>query len=248
MPSSQGGLTTINSEVPGTPWSKDGYCVCQGATPITMWYANTDYTWPTVAQQMEVVSTDNAKDIPGGTGARTVCIHYLDGNYAEKHEIITLNGTTVVPTVATDIFRINSFRVLTTGTDGKNTGTISIRNLADTPVYSQIGPSMNRAMACFYTVPAGKSLVVQSISYSSGFTAAGKVVRFINWATYDNMEKTRLTAGVQFIPYSNVVLMDASYFRSLEPNTVLPEKTDIKVTVQGEANAYCAVQLRGYLR
>lgn len=247
MPSSQGGEIIAAVNCYGTPWSKDGYCVCQGSTAITMWYPNTEYTWPVAAQRMELVSSDNAKDIPGGTGARSVCIHYLDGSGVEKHEILALNGTTEVPTVAADIYRVNSFRVYSTGDDGKNTGTISLRNTLDTPIYAQIAPGMNRGMGAFYTVPTGKTLLVDSISYSAGYTAAGKYVRFVNWATYDNMEKRALTKGIQFMPYSNVVIMDGSYFRELNPMTSLPAGTDIKVTVQGEANAICAVQLRGWL-
>lgn len=76
--------------------------------------AGASYTFPAAEMQMEVVSSSaNDDGSPAGFGARTVIIDYLDDAYAEKSETVTLNGTTAVATTATDIFRVNRFRVKT---------------------------------------------------------------------------------------------------------------------------------------
>ena len=55
-------------------------------------------------EQMTIVSEDADDDgDPVGTGARTVRIHYCDDAGDAQLEDVTLNGTTPVDTVATDI-------------------------------------------------------------------------------------------------------------------------------------------------
>ena len=94
-----------------TTLSKLGYVTNVNETEVDVWSAGGKYVFPTVAQQMEVVSS-SADDVSTSTGAWTVKIWYLDSSYNEKTETVTLNGTTAVPTKATDIYRINAYWVL----------------------------------------------------------------------------------------------------------------------------------------
>lgn len=91
-------------------WVKSGYNPNVGTTMETVWAYSTQYVFPIAAQQMEVVSSDNTKDIPTGTGALSVTIYYLDGSYVERSETVTMNGTTPVLTTHNNLYRINSFR------------------------------------------------------------------------------------------------------------------------------------------
>jgi hypothetical protein len=100
------------------------------------------YVFPVAAQQM-AVSSSSASDTSNGTGAQQVHIHYLDGNYAEQIEVVTLNGTTPVNTIATNILRINAFHLWRAGSSGTSAGNISIKNIAATVTYDYITATFN---------------------------------------------------------------------------------------------------------
>lgn len=98
-----------------------------GATVFEdLWDVGGVLTYPTATEQWELVS-DSAQDGSGGTGALTVLVVYLDDSYVEQTETITTNGTTPVTFVATDSFRFIRAFVLSSGTDMKNNGTITVR-------------------------------------------------------------------------------------------------------------------------
>jgi len=98
-----------------------------GATAGTLQIMRaTVYTEPVSAAQRSV-SSSSASDAAAGTGARTLRITYYDGAGAGPlTEDITLNGTTAVNTVATNIRFIESIAVLTVGSGGANVGTITL--------------------------------------------------------------------------------------------------------------------------
>jgi hypothetical protein len=229
------------------PWTKVGYSPASTTSETTVWGLGTQYVFPTVPQQMEVVSSDNTQDKTGGTGALSVRIHYLDANYIERTEIVELNGTTEVATVATDIFRINYFRVNTVGSGGKPVGNLSVRHISDSPTYAYILAGYTRARQMFFTVPKNKTLFVNNIAFSAAASAANKNVRFTTQASYDPIIKQNLTAGTFFIGYNDVLLVDGAYERELSTPSRLPEKTDLKVSVIGTAGAVCSTSLSGWI-
>jgi hypothetical protein len=85
----------------------------------------TTYNEPT-AQAQRSISSSSANDSSAGTGARTILIKYLNNAGIFLTETITLNGTTPVNTVATDIRYIEQIDVLTVGSGGTNAGTITL--------------------------------------------------------------------------------------------------------------------------
>lgn len=224
-------------------WVKSGYNPNVGTTQETVWSYSTEYSFPGAAQQMEVVSTDNTADIPGGTGALLVTIYYLDGNYVERSEVVSLNGTTPVPTTHNNLYRINGFRCTAIGTDDVPAGNISLRGVGGGTVYSYIPAGYTRARNIVYTVPDGKNLYITSVMYSCADAAKG--VRFINHANYDNVPGVPRSF---FLPYGEAVLYNNTVYRPLELPTVFPEHTDIKVSViSTQAGAIADVVLRGWL-
>ena len=224
-------------------WSKTGYNPNVGTTEETVWSYSTAYVFPVAAMQMEVVSSDNLKDIPGGTGALLVTIYYLDGNYVERSETVTLNGTTPVLTTNNNLYRINGFRCTAIGADDVPAGNISLRGVGGGTVYSYIEAGYTRARNIVYTVPDGKNLYITSIMFSCADAAKG--VRFINQANYDNVPGVPRSF---FLPYGEAVLYNNAFFRPLELPTMFPEHTDIKVSViSTQAGAIADVALRGWL-
>lgn len=228
------------------PWAKTGYNPNIGVTEEDMWGISTSYVFPTAEIQMEVVSSDNTQDLPGGTGALTVYIGYLDASYAEHSTTVILNGTTPVNTAVNNIFRVNNFRVSSTGTGGKAVGNLSLRSVGGAVTYSFIQAGYTRARNICYTVPDGKTLFVTTIAFSC--TDAAKGVRFTTRATYDNVCGCSLTPGIFFMAYNEVELQNTAYVRQLDMPTKLPEHTDIKVSViSAQAGAIGTCSLSGWL-
>jgi hypothetical protein len=227
-------------------FTKNGYNPALSSSEETLWAVGGDYIFPATAQQMEVVSSSADDDgSPAGTGAQTVEINYLDNTHATKTEIVTLNGTTPVPTTATNILRINTFRVKTVGTGGTNAGDIDIINLADTPIYSRIATGITRAINTVYTVPLGKTLYIYNLLFSAGGNVANRPVRFITKANYDNVAMAKIGF---FMPYTNVILTDGTCDVPLESPTMFPATTDIKVNaISPDGATYGAVTIRGWL-
>lgn len=227
-------------------WSKIGFNPAVTSSEETIWNGGTDYVFPTGEMQLEVVSTDNINDKNGGNGALTIRINYLNAALAEKSETVTLNGTVAVPTLASDIFRVQNVRVASTGSSGKAAGTISVRHLNDTPIYSQIAVGQTRARNATYTVPAGKVLYITSFSAGGISTAINKYVRFFFRATYDDKIDALLTAGVFFMPYIEIMLQDAFVTREFECPLKFPAGTDIKVNAMSDGTSAVQCAIRGW--
>jgi len=245
--SNEYGFEIVEGNVPNhTAYTKIAFNPDVDAAEEDMWGVGGVYVFPTGAMRMEVISS-SADDSSAGTGAQTVKLYYLTTAFVEKTETITLNGTNAVPTVADDIYRVNNFRVLTTGANKVAAGNIDVRHLSDTPIYTRILAGFTRARNSIYTVPVNKTLYIAQISYSVGSSTVGHYVRFTLRATYDDLTSSLINF---FYNYHEVGLTDGAYTQTL----VLPLKfisgTDIKVSVTGDAanaNALCNSAYRGWL-
>lgn len=192
--------------------------------------------------QMEVVSSAvGNEDSSAGTGVRTVGIHYLDANWVEKIEVVTMNGTTPVATVATDMLRVNAFHTESVGSVGSAVGNIDIRAVSDTPIYGRIPIGYNEQHQCFYSVPSGCTAYVTSWQCS---VVGAKSATFSLEATVDadgdivtnfhSLEGWRLQNQGMYIPIA------APY--------KIPEKCDIKIRVKSASvNAIVSGLFEGWL-
>jgi len=190
----------------------------------------------------------NVVDYSATAGAHVVEVQYLDGSYVEKREIIILNGTTVVATTNLDIFRINDFHVIATGSNGIPTGALAIRNLAGTPNYGYITAGYNSMRSSVYTVPATKTLYLVSATLSYGYsTNQTHYSRLFLRATQDENGFVNEQPIKLFHPFAEVVCANTSEQVLLELPTVLSSRVDLKVsgisTFSGIANSV----LRGWI-
>lgn len=132
--------------------------------------------------QMSFVSS-NANDTAAGTGLRTVAMGYIDAGLQSKTEVITMNGTTPVLSVATNVRFINSLTMLSAGSSGKNVGAITVTNGGLTYGAMSIG---HRVQASSYRmVPFGKVFVPHEIFASSNSAvnqAAQAWFHIVNWS------------------------------------------------------------------
>lgn len=137
----------------------------------------------TTNAQRSIVSS-SASDTAAGTGARTVEITYLTAAGAGPFtETLTLNGTTPVNTVATNICYVESIAVKTVGSNESNVGTLSLK--ATTGGGGATIMSMtagdNRTLHTLRYVPAGSDIYITSVAGNNTSTTSGNGAIF--WVT-----------------------------------------------------------------
>jgi hypothetical protein len=125
---------------------------------------------PQGANAQRSINSTSASDTAAGTGARTVTINYLSAAFVFNSEVVTLNGTTAVATVNTDIAYIESIVVKTVGSAGGNVGTIQVwtNNSGGGSIWSSIAASDNQTFWAHHYVPTGMTCYL--LNFSAGAT------------------------------------------------------------------------------
>ena len=228
-------------------WFKIGYTGTVAANVESdIWSGTGVYTFPTSGIQMSVRSSsllDN--DNSGSTGAASVIIYYLNSNFIEYTETLALDGTNWVDTVATNIYRINGFRIIQTGSLGKSIGNITLVNKTTrTVVYGYITAGYNRGRNSCYTVPAGKTLYITQFVSSYAYSHNTSHYARIYMRATEN-EGIR-TPGI-FYPYTEVIASNSSVPVTLEIPAKIVEKADIKVSIIADYAGIAVCSLRGWL-
>lgn len=162
-------------QIPGVTVSRaTGYVGTSAAAGAAI--RATVYT-PQGTNAQRSIKSSSVNDTSAGTGARTVTINYLNTSFQLKSETITLNGTTAVNTVSTDIAFIENIIVSTVGTTGGgNAGTISLfTGLAGAgSAWASIAASDNTTYYAHHYVRAGFTCYLLNVSGGST-TVAGAV-------------------------------------------------------------------------
>jgi hypothetical protein len=208
------------------PFGGYGEMATVGAvTNQIIWPDGTYLVPPASGLQMSLVST-SAQDGVGGTGIRSVELHYLDDALIERFETVVMNGLTPVLTVATNIRFIQCMHMIAFGSTKAAVGLITASN-AGQP-YSQIIIGAVRCTSSVRMVPAGKTLYITGLSggSSSGTAAASAVIRLC--ATY--FDGHDYTANSVFIPFASATAQDTSVTLSL--SIPLPFTAGIAVGMQ----------------
>lgn len=161
------------------------------ATGISIAVASTEnimrlltYTQQSTNAQRSVVS-GSANDASAGTGARQVTITYYDQNMQGPFtETVTLNGTTAVNTVGTNICFLEKMEIISVGTGGKNAGFISL--LAGTggagATMGQIAIGANVTKYAHHYIAAGKTCYIEHLTMSVAGTTAVGGVQYMKWS------------------------------------------------------------------
>jgi hypothetical protein len=185
----------------------------------------------------------------GQTGALAVKTEYLTTAYAEKSAITILNGTAEVA-VAADMFRVNSFRVIATGSGNKPVGNLSLKiAAAGTTRYSYMLAGYTRARNSFYTVPAGKTLYITewNIGWATPNDTKFQTARFYMRANIE--PSTSFNVGSIFYPYKETIVTNAQELITFLIPGKYPAKTDIRVCglAFNAGSGAAASVMRGYL-
>jgi hypothetical protein len=157
-----------------------GYIGTSAVTSVTV--RATVYTPPGNNAQRSFRST-NVNDAAAGTGARKVKLTYFDaaGN-GPFEETVTLNGTTGVNTVATNIALVEKMEVVEVGSNGGNLGTIELRTgLAGAgTIIGSIAIGDNQTYWAHHYVPLGKKANILAIDGAASVAAGGMTLNSIN--------------------------------------------------------------------
>jgi hypothetical protein len=210
---------------------KFGQNAVVGNSMETIWQQGGLYSYPPSASTMTVSSSD-VNDTSAGTGARTILISGLNGDYNETSETITLNGQTAVTTVNSYI-RMNRVLVLTAGSGGVNAGIIYVGTgtvTAGVPanIYTTInGDGNNQTLQAFWTVPAGYTAYIYQTNISTG-----------NSSNTPAVLKTVLVArpfGGVFNAKEVIVLTDGNHLQDYSFPIKLTEKTDVEFRAESSS-------------
>lgn len=135
----------------------------------------TAYTEQTTNAQRSIASA-SANDTAAGTGARTIQITYLDATGAGPYtETVTLNGTSYVNTVATNICFIEQMEVLTAGSGLTNAGILTLKaaTAGGGATIGTINAGDRQTFWAHHYVPVGKEANITGISVSHNGTTVG---------------------------------------------------------------------------
>ena len=222
---------------------KFGYNPDVNGTEETVWAEGGNYLWLSSAVTM-FVSSSSVNDASGGTGANTILIQGLDGDYKEIEETITLNGQTQV-TTQLSYLRVYRAFVTLAGSGGTSGGTIyvaasgSSSGVPTGTVYASLALG-NQTQIAAYTVPSGYTLYVDEINFTAALSTANKRVN-ASFHTRDfgsNVFRARFVNVLQ----SNQLKQEFKYPQPF------PEKTDMECRVYTDStNNPIAASFQGVL-
>lgn len=202
--------------------------ISPGTVPEDIWPLGGVYPFLSAASALEILSSD-IDDTSAGTGARTVLINGLDGNYDEVSQTVTMNGTTPV-SIPTPLLRVNTAIVMSAGTTEVNEGNITIRDTATTTARAYIQSGAGITRSSIYTVPNGYTLVVNSMVFTINRAAntndAMEVVTHVRANTGVYREPLVLGIDVRSTPYRH----------DGEPGITIVQKSDFTLRINFTQN------------
>jgi hypothetical protein len=195
-----------------------------GTSVETVWAQGGTYVYPAAATVMKI-SSSSADDAAAGTGARTIAIFGLDADYNEISETVTLNGQTAVNTT-NSFLRISRMYVVTAGSGATAAGTIyagtgSVTSGVPATIYGMVAIGANQTQMAFWTVPAGYTLYLMGLFYTSANTNANASTNF--------QLIQRSLGGVFRQQSSSRVPGNGDFVVDLHTPIAFAEKTDIEV-------------------
>lgn len=115
------------------------------------------------------LSSTSVQDVAGGTGVKSVLITYYDQDVNGPYtELVAMNGTTPVNTVATNICFIEKMEAEETASSGLSAGSIRIHTAiaGGGSIFAQINSIDTRTRYCHHYIAAGKTMNIKMLTAS----------------------------------------------------------------------------------
>jgi hypothetical protein len=135
----------------------------------TLWSHSANWVPAQTAETIRVAAGGDAADDAAGAGARTVDVTFLDANWEEVTETLTLAGAAASAATSVTGYRVLNAIVKDVGTyHGSNTGEIVIENSTTNDVMAHIPAGEGKVQQSIYTVPASHTMYITDIVVSVG--------------------------------------------------------------------------------
>ena len=195
----------------------------------TVWSGGGLYSYLSAATVLKV-SSSSANDTSAGTGARTVELQGLDGDYNQISETVTLSGQTAVNTTQS-FLRIYRMIVKTAGTGAQNAGVIyagtgTVTSGVPANKYATIAIGDNQTLMALWTVPAGHTAYMLQTDITVATTQNNK---------YCTVHLVARPPGEVFQVKDKFVKAESSHNQAYEIPLEFAEKTDIEVRAIGDS-------------
>ncbi len=196
----------------------------------TVWAEGGLYSYLSAATVLKI-SSSSTDDTSAGTGARTVELQGLDGDYNQISETVTLNGQTAVNTTKS-FLRIYRMIVKTAGTGAQNagviyagTGTVTLGVPANK--YATIAIGDNQTLMALWTVPAGHTAYILQTDITVATTQNNK---------YCAVRLVARPDGEVFQVKDKFVKSEGGHQQQYDIPLKFEEKTDIEVRAIGDSS------------
>jgi hypothetical protein len=144
-----------------------------GTSFETITNTNADQVLPVIAGADIDLVSGSAADDDGSTGATAVRVTYLDDNFNQYTQDVTMNGTTEVEMTEQNISFIQKAEVISSGTGLAAAGAITIADVTGGGVHALIDAGSKESGNCTWKVPAGHTGYVHGFWYDVDAVAAG---------------------------------------------------------------------------
>jgi hypothetical protein len=144
-----------------------------GTSFETITNTNADQVLPVIAGADIDLVSGSAADDDGSTGATAVRVTYLDDNFNQYTQDVTMNGTTEVEMTEQNISFIQKAEVTASGTGLAAAGAITIADVTGGGVHALIDAGSKESGNCTWKVPAGHTGYVHGFWYDVDAVAAG---------------------------------------------------------------------------
>lgn len=209
-----------------------------------LWAIGGSLQYLATERRIKLVST-SANDTAGGTGVRTVLISGQNDAGVPQSDVITMNGLSDSAFSSNNYAVVNFMFALSSGTLLTNDGLLTA--IAETDLTPQCGirAGVGISQHGFTRVPAGKSIVINSLEFNASKVGGGQepvvlfriYARFSRTSPWVTIAERTLDAGVQD---SIIVPLDTS--------ATLSEGADVRFAATTDQNGtFASSRLIGIL-
>lgn len=198
---------------------------------------------PAIPGVQMTIASSSADDDSAGTGARSIHMHYLDGDLMLQVEEIVMDGLTPVLSQATDVRFVQCVHIHTHGSNRVAAGNISASNGGT--IYSYVEAGKKRCSSSSRRVPAGHRLMIKSVFMGarSGSAAAGVTIRLAT-TKFDDVDYTE---DAQAFPVMAVDLQDTSVAFPLDMPYPFEAGSVVAMVADSDKAAVISAGYFGYL-
>jgi hypothetical protein len=189
------------------------------------------------------VTIDNTANMANGagTGLQTLRVDYLNASGLAQSETITMNGTTQVLSVATDVDAIQAITATSVGTNKGAVGTISVTNVGNTSTFETIPVGACASASADYTVPVARKAFIMRVAASAGAVATTvKLCSDVNPAT------GAIVANGKFVWATGIFGTQPEDLEPVVPYGPFPAGARIWLTGLSAGGTACQGNLEGY--